>query len=56
MPDVKEQLTPCIRVCRLEGAYCKGCGRHQDDIRMWSTYSNEQRKQIMKEISNGTYH
>jgi len=47
---VKEQLSPCIKECKLEGAYCESCGRHQDDIRMWSTYSNDKRKEIMENI------
>ena len=43
--------TPCRLVCRLEDNLCVGCGRSVDQIRNWSTYSDEQREQIISEIS-----
>jgi predicted Fe-S protein YdhL (DUF1289 family) len=54
IPDVKEQISsPCKRECKIEGVYCSGCGRHQDDIRMWLNYTESKRKQIMKETASG---
>jgi predicted Fe-S protein YdhL (DUF1289 family) len=51
LPDAKEQVSsPCKRECKIEGVCCTGCGRHQDDIRMWLTYSEEKRKRIMKNL------
>ena len=51
--------TPCIKLCRIEGEHCIGCARHIDEIRMWSTYSEEKRKEIMSmtvyKTKYGTY-
>ena len=46
--------TPCIKVCRLRDGKCEGCGRTQEQLRMWTTYTDQQRKQIMEDISSGT--
>jgi len=52
LADDKEQVSsPCIQECKIRGVCCTGCGRHQDDIRMWLTYSEEKRKTIMREIN-----
>ena len=51
LADAKEQVSsPCIQECKIKGVCCTGCGRHQDDIRMWLTYSEEKRKSIMNRI------
>jgi len=43
--------TPCIRVCKLEDGKCIGCGRTQEQLRMWTTYTDQQRQQIMEDIT-----
>ena len=45
--------TPCVKVCKLEGSYCIGCGRSKQQLRRWSKYTDQQRKQIIKEIEDG---
>jgi len=45
--------TPCIKVCKVEGSYCLGCGRSIKQLRRWSKYTDEQRKKIIEELSNG---
>lgn len=45
--------TPCIKVCKVEGSYCTGWGRSLKQIKLWSKYTDEQRKQIIKELNNG---
>lgn len=42
--------SPCKKECRIKGVCCTSCGRHLDDIRMWLTYSEEERISIMKEL------
>ena len=42
--------SPCIKECKIEGVCCTSCGRHQDDIRMWLTYSEKERINIMEKI------
>jgi len=44
--------SPCKKECKVEGVCCTGCGRSLDNIRLWRTYSEEERKQIMKDLSD----
>ena len=49
-------LTPCINVCVLQYGVCTGCKRTSKQIKNWITYTEEQRRQIMKglkEAPNG---
>ena len=49
--------TPCKKICKL-GSYislgseliCIGCGRTQDEIRDWTTYTDEKRREIMEKL------
>jgi len=49
--------TPCKKICKL-GHYislgseliCIGCGRTQDEIRDWTTYTDEKRRKIMEKL------
>lgn len=54
MPILTEITSPCVKVCRLEEGVCIGCGRTQDQIRMWTTYSNEERNTIMETLCGQT--
>lgn len=42
--------TPCIRVCKLQNDICIACQRNKQEIFNWSFYSEEKRKEIMKDI------
>lgn len=42
--------TPCIRVCKLQNDVCYACHRTRQEIFNWSFYSEDKRKEIMKDI------
>jgi len=44
--------SPCESTCVLdsEHKYCEKCGRDTNDIQHWLNYSEEKRKQIIKQI------
>lgn len=44
--------SPCILVCVIEqnSGYCYGCGRTRDEITDWSSYSDQQRSELMPEL------
>jgi len=44
----KSASSPCIKACRIYKDTCTGCKRKLEDIRNWSTYSEKERKTIMK--------
>ncbi|MFC5385486.1 DUF1289 domain-containing protein [Aquamicrobium segne] len=45
--------SPCILVCSidLKTGYCFGCGRTQNEISNWVSFTGQQRSQIMAELS-----
>lgn len=45
-------ITPCVQLCTVDkdSNKCKGCGRTLDEIRKWSTFSDEERIQVMKRL------
>jgi len=46
-------VSPCVKKCQLQEGVCLGCGRTQEQLRMWTTYTDRQRKEIMKELTCG---
>lgn len=48
-------ITPCVQVCRIdvESRVCSGCGRTIDEIREWTSYTEEERMTIMKRLGYG---
>ena len=40
--------SPCVSVCSLDGsrAYCEGCLRSIDEIRLWSTASDQEKRAV----------
>ena len=40
--------SPCISVCRMDaqGAFCEGCLRSIDEIRLWSSSTDGQKKAV----------
>ena len=44
--------TPCIKVCVIDSAsgLCTGCLRSRNEIALWSSISNAERRQIMAEL------
>lgn len=45
-------LSPCIGVCRLQGNECVGCHRTLQEIEVWESLSNDDRKVIMDRLSH----
>lgn len=43
--------TPCIKVCKLVGNKCEGCGRTFNQIQNWLSYSGNKRKRIMEKLN-----
>lgn len=43
--------SPCIKVCKIENNTCIGCGRTLYEIQHWMKYSDNERDQIIKRVS-----
>ena len=43
-------LTPCIGHCILYNRVCDGCHRTVEEIERWKDMTDEERKQIMREL------
>lgn len=47
----KAVLSPCIGVCRLDGAgYCIGCHRSGNEIARWLQMTDAERRWLMDEV------
>ena len=44
--------SPCINVCKMDEArgWCQGCFRTIDELRCWSTASNDSKRTVWREI------
>lgn len=40
-------ISPCVKICKLEGDHCIGCGRSLIQIKNWSNYTKKKRYNIM---------
>ena len=50
----KDQIvpSPCVDICALdEKDICIGCGRSAEEILDWGVMTNEQKRQVLKNIS-----
>lgn len=54
MYDLMKNITsPCIHVCKLmEDGLCIGCFRTREEIGHWSSYSDEERTEIMEKLDD----
>jgi predicted Fe-S protein YdhL (DUF1289 family) len=43
--------SPCINICSLKDELCIGCGRTVEQITLWSTYTNEQKRKVVEELN-----
>lgn len=48
--DTSNILTPCIGHCILYNRVCDGCHRTVEEIERWKDMTDEERKQIMREL------
>ncbi|HLP71214.1 DUF1289 domain-containing protein [Ciceribacter thiooxidans] len=41
--------SPCILVCSIDmkTGFCFGCGRTKDEIALWTSYTDAERREIM---------
>lgn len=47
-------VSPCIQVCKIgQNRICIGCGRTVDEITEWTSYTHEQRMEIMRRLGYG---
>ena len=48
-PSPQKPSSPCTKVCVLDAAtgLCEGCGRTRDEIGLWGSMSEPQRRAIM---------
>jgi len=46
--------SPCTKVCKfmLSADMCAGCGRTKEEITVWSTVNDDERKHIAKKAAN----
>ena len=45
--------SPCKLICEIDitSALCKGCGRSREEIARWTRYTDQERRQIMAELT-----
>jgi predicted Fe-S protein YdhL (DUF1289 family) len=48
-------ITPCISVCKIDPTtqICIGCKRTLEEVRNWTSFSSEQRLQVMQRLGYG---
>lgn len=47
-PRAATVASPCISVCALnDEGFCIGCYRDGNEIRLWNTYTHEQKQQVL---------
>ncbi|MFM7346061.1 MAG: DUF1289 domain-containing protein [Tagaea sp.] len=45
--------SPCVKICRLDDRnICEGCGRSAREIRLWTSYSDDERDTILARLGN----
>lgn len=51
-----EVSSPCINICRMDeqNRYCVGCFRSLEEIKRWSTMSEDERLAVMAQLESRT--
>ncbi len=46
--------TPCVNICRMDeqNRYCIGCFRSLDEIKRWTTMSEDERAAVMTQLES----
>ena len=49
----KEVKNPCVQICTQDpdSGFCIGCSRTSAEIMEWPTMTNEQRRQILEQLT-----
>jgi len=46
-------IDPCVKICQSDSnGLCYGCQRTIEERSKWSTYTNEERASILKDLTN----
>ena len=45
---MKINTSPCIKICRIQDNVCKGCYRTLDEIAKWTSYSDTEKDNVLK--------
>ncbi len=49
---MNEIESPCIKICKQDiNGVCMGCLRTKNEIGDWSTYTNEQKQEVLDKAS-----
>ena len=45
-------ITPCLAICKVDNQtlVCRACGRTREQIQKWSTYTDDERLNIMRQL------
>ena len=47
----KNIKSPCVNICATENGKCLGCYRTVEEIARWTTYSDAEKKEVLRKIS-----
>tara|TARA_B100001123_G_C15152641_1_gene964113 strand:- start:228 stop:422 length:195 start_codon:yes stop_codon:yes gene_type:complete len=49
----EKSLSPCVGICQLNTSLdlCLGCFRSSKEIALWSSYSKDEKKMVLKSIN-----
>ncbi|WP_086479732.1 DUF1289 domain-containing protein [Oceanospirillum sanctuarii] len=46
--STKPTPSPCVSICALnDEGFCIGCYRDGNEIRLWNTYNDDQKRQVL---------
>jgi len=45
-----EYNSPCVSICKVENDICIGCGRTLKEIASWTSYTLDQRREVLERI------
>ena len=51
---MSKELTPCIKVCKIENNLCKGCYRTLDEIAQWRHLNEEEKSKILNRFATNS--
>lgn len=50
-PPSAKVSSPCVSICALDvNDICVGCHRHADEIALWTTFSDEQKQEVLGKV------
>lgn len=49
MENIKKYIpSPCIKICQLKNNICTGCYRNLDEIKNWTSYTENEKIQVIE--------